>query len=178
MRPSGDAGAGCCCDPCLVPDHLNHRVGGRRRNVRDSHKQQSRERSYSQYCWPLNEKQDSFGDGRDAATWLRKATLRRKAGALGAFGAQIRKLTAPLSCEAVAVEAGVKLTRHPPRACNAILMSVAQPSHNTATGTSQLYWPAAAPPAKGRPAKPARKKVETPMAERPIMGFTRNIERR
>jgi hypothetical protein len=151
--------------------------GGRAWKRFDRHKQQSRERSYSEYCGPLNEKQDSFGDGRDAATRLRKTTLRRKAGALGGFGAQIRKLTAPVSCEAVAVEAGVKLTRHPPRACNAILMSVGQPWHNTATGTSQLYWPAAAPPAKAKPVKPARKKVETPMAERPIMRFTRNIER-
>ena len=36
--------------------------------------------NYSQYCWPLKTKHAAFGEGCDAATRLRQATLRRGAG--------------------------------------------------------------------------------------------------
>jgi hypothetical protein len=50
--------------------------------------------NYSQYCWPLKTKHAAFGEGCDAATRLRQATLRRGAArGAGSTGVTIRRLT-------------------------------------------------------------------------------------
>jgi hypothetical protein len=130
--------------------------------------------NHSQYCWPLKTKHAAFGEGCDAATRLRQATLRRGAArGAGAAGVTIRRLTVSDGRAVAQAGAGLKLTRQPPPGWSAMATSVEQPWQSTDAGTWQLYWPAADRPAQARVHGPAT--IISQTAGRPNTRITRNI---